>query len=216
MATIDGGSQPLAVPEKFQALEGKIQQTAALVAQLRAEKRHLERQHQAAEQRIVELEGEVKRLGAEREAIASTTDDLLERKQLERKYQEAAQRIAELEGEVKRLLAEQRVLPPSVEGLLHPQDTRQDEHDPEGQTVHRLAELLGKEPTNVKALFELGHLYERQGMYEKAILEYRKALKIDPDFVDAIEHLAFLLEKLNRDNEASPLWERILSLKKRI
>jgi tetratricopeptide (TPR) repeat protein len=53
-------------------------------------------------------------------------------------------------------------------------------------------------------------------MYEKAILEYRKALKIDPDFVDAIEHLAFLLEKLNRDNEASPLWERILSLKKRI
>ena len=119
-------------------------------------------------------------------------------------------------GEVKRLLAEQRVLPPSVEGLLHPQDTRQDEHDPEGQTVHRLAELLGKEPTNVKALFELGHLYERQGMYEKAILEYRKALKIDPDFVDAIEHLAFLLEKLNRDNEASPLWERILSLKKRI
>jgi hypothetical protein len=32
--------------------------------------------------------------------------------------------------------------------------------------------------------------------------------------VDAIEHLAFLLEKLNRDNEASPLWERILSLKK--
>jgi peptidoglycan hydrolase CwlO-like protein len=88
MATIDGGSQPLAVPEKFQALEGKIQQTAALVAQLRAEKRHLERQHQAAEQRIAELEGEVKRLGAEREAIASTTDDLLERKQLERKYQE--------------------------------------------------------------------------------------------------------------------------------
>ena len=35
-----------------------------------------------------------------------------------------------------------------------------------------------------------------------------------PDFVDAIEHLAFLLEKLNRDHEASPLWERILSLKK--
>jgi hypothetical protein len=53
-------------------------------------------------------------------------------------------------------------------------------------------------------------------MYEQAIQEYRKALQIDADFVDAIEHLAFLLEKLNRDHEASPLWERILSLKKHV
>jgi tetratricopeptide (TPR) repeat protein len=72
-----------------------------------------------------------------------------------------------------------------------------------------------KEPNNAEALFELGNLYERQGMYEQAIQEYRKVLNINPNFVDAIEHLAFLLEKLNRDHEASPLWERILSLKKR-
>jgi tetratricopeptide (TPR) repeat protein len=86
--------------------------------------------------------------------------------------------------------------------------------DAQEQALHRLTETLAKEPHNVKALFELGNTYERQGMYEQAIQEYRQALKLDPDFVDAIEHLAFLLEKLNRDHEASPLWERILSLKR--
>ncbi len=86
--------------------------------------------------------------------------------------------------------------------------------DAQEQALHRLTDSVIKEPTNVKALFELGNAYERQGMYEQAIQEYRKALAINVDFVDAIEHLAFLLEKLNRDHEASPLWERILSLKK--
>jgi len=136
-----------------------------------------------------------------------------DRLQLERKHQEAEQRIAELEGAVKRLMAERQVMPPALGSLLPSPNTSPDDH--QGQTVHRLLELLSKEPANVTALFELGNIYERQGMYEKAILEYRKALNIDADFVDATEHLAFLLEKLNRDNEASPLWERILSLKKR-
>jgi tetratricopeptide (TPR) repeat protein len=135
-----------------------------------------------------------------------------EKTQLERKNQEAEKRIAELEGEVTRLRAERHTTSPSLDTLIPHLPTRP--VDPQDQTLHRLAETLVKEPTNVKALFELGNAYERQGMYEQAIQEYRKALKIDANFVDAIEHLAFLLEKLNRDNEASPLWERILSLKK--
>jgi tetratricopeptide (TPR) repeat protein len=92
---------------------------------------------------------------------------------------------------------------------------KQSDAPSQDQTLRHLTDVLGKEPRNVKALFELGNVYERQGMYEQAIHEYRKVLGINPDFVDAIEHLAFLLEKLNRDTEASPLWERILSLKKR-
>lgn len=213
MATIESGAQTPRVPEAFQEFEAKIHQMVALVAQLRAEKRQLEAQYQEAGLRIAQLEEEITRLGAARETLSSSRDDLLDRKQLERQYQEAEQRIMELEGEVKRLLADQHVVAPSLGGLLQQPNTLQDDH--QGQNLHRLVELLSKEPTNVKALFELGNLYERQGMYERAILEYRKVLKIDQDFVDAIEHLAFLLEKLNRDNEASPLWERILSLKKR-
>ena len=158
-------------PEKFQELEDKIRLTAELMAQLKQEKTQLERKNQEAEQRIAELEGEIKRLRAERPAANSSMDTLI---------QQLNTRPA----------------------------------DAQDQALHRLTETLVKEPNNVKALFELGNTYERQGMYEQAIQEYRKALKLNPDFVDAIEHLAFLLEKLNRDNEASPLWERILSLKK--
>ena len=137
----------------------------------------------------------------------------LEKSQLARKHQDAEKRIAELEEELKRLRAEPHPISPAMDNLIQQFNSRQgDFHD---QTMHRLTEVLVKEPNNAKALFEVGNLYERQGMYEQAIQEYRKVLNIDPDFVDAIEHLAFLLEKLNRDNEASPLWERILSLKKR-
>jgi tetratricopeptide (TPR) repeat protein len=158
-------------PEKFQELENKIRLTAELMAQLRQEKTQLEHRNQQAEQRIAELEGELKRLRTERQATNA-----------------------------------------SVETPMQPLPTRSG--DAQEQALHRLTDSVIKEPTNVKALFELGNAYERQGMYEQAIQEYRKALAINVDFVDAIEHLAFLLEKLNRDHEASPLWERILSLKK--
>jgi tetratricopeptide (TPR) repeat protein len=137
-----------------------------------------------------------------------------EKLQLEQKNQDAEKRIAELEGEIKRLRTERPTTTPSVDTFMQHLSTHPGE--PQDQTLHRLTETLVKEPNNVKVLFELGNAYERQGMYEQAIQEYRKALKIDADFVDAIEHLAFLLEKLNRDNEASPLWERILSLKKHV
>jgi tetratricopeptide (TPR) repeat protein len=142
----------------------------------------------------------------------------LEKTQLERKHQEAEKRIAELEEEVKGLRTERHPtsptpMSPTMDNLIHQLNARQGDFP--DQTMHRLTEILVKEPNNAKALFELGNLYERQGMYEQAIQEYRKVLNINPNFVDAIEHLAFLLEKLNRDHEASPLWERILSLKKR-
>jgi tetratricopeptide (TPR) repeat protein len=135
-----------------------------------------------------------------------------EKLQLEQKQQEAEKRIAELEGEIKRLRTERPAPHAGVDSFIPPVNARaSDHHD---QTLARLTETLAREPHNVRALFELGNAYERQGMYEQAIEEYRKALKIDANFVDAIEHLAFLLEKLNRDHEASPLWERILSLKR--
>jgi tetratricopeptide (TPR) repeat protein len=137
-----------------------------------------------------------------------------EKAQLEQKHQDAEKRIAELENEIKRLRAERQTTSPAVDTLIQHLNTRSG--DSQDQTLRRLTETLVKEPTNVQALFELGNAYERQGMYEQAIQEYRKALKLAPDFVDAIEHLAFLLEKLNRDHEASPLWERILSLKKHV
>ena len=46
-------------------------------------------------------------------------------------------------------------------------------------------------------------LYEQQGQYEPAIYAYQRALEIDGENLEAAQRLAFLLEKLNRDAEAS-------------
>ena len=159
-------------------------------------------------EKLQELEDKIRRTA---EWMAQLKE---EKTQLEQKNQEADKRIAELEGEIQRIRAERQPTSTPVETLIQHLNTRP--VDAQEQALHRLTETLDKEPNNVKALFELGNTYERQGMYEQAIQEYRKALQLDPDFVDAIEHLAFLLEKLNRDHEASPLWERILSLKKHV
>jgi len=137
-----------------------------------------------------------------------------EKLQLEQKHHEAEKRIADLEDEIKRLRTERPATIPGTDAVIQHVNPRPNDH--QDQTLSRLTETLVKDPTNVRALFELGNAYERQGMYEQAIQEYRKALTVDANFVDAIEHLAFLLEKLNRDHEASPLWERILSLKRHV
>ena len=126
-------------PEKFHELEDKIRQTAELMAQLRQEKMQLEQKHQEAEKRIAELEGDLKRLRAERQPTSPPTDTLIQHVN------------------------------------TRPADAQE-------QALHRLTETLVREPNNVKALFELGNAYERQGMYEQAIQEYRKALTLDAGF----------------------------------
>ena len=126
-------------PEKFHELEDKIRLTAELMAQLRQEKMQLERKHQEAEKRIVELEGDIKRLRAERQTTMPAPDTLIQHRE------HAAT-------------------------------------DAQEQALHLLTETLIKEPNNVKALFDLGNAYERQGMYEQAIQEYRQALTIDAEF----------------------------------
>jgi len=67
---------------------------------------------------------------------------------------------------------------------------------------------------NFVALFDLGVAYERKGMFEEAIVVFERAIKANPNYTSAMEHLAFLLEKLNREKEALPLWEKVLTLKK--
>src|SRR5262245_4486592 len=95
-----------------------------------------------------------------------------EKIQLEQKNQQAEQRIAELEGDIKSLRAERQPTAAPTEMLVQHLNTRP--ADAQEQALHRLTETLAKEPHNVKALFELGNTYERQGMYEQAIQEYRQ------------------------------------------
>lgn len=147
---------------------------------------------------------------------------------LEMKYAEAQKKVAELTDEMERYRREQEEFSNRMEELLDyfrelPEEMENGYDD--GLTV--VEHLATKEESakeselemeenldNYLALFDLGKGYEKKGLWDKAIEAYRRAIDIKPDFVDAIEHLAFLLEKLNREKEASPLWERVISLKK--
>lgn len=62
------------------------------------------------------------------------------------------------------------------------------------------------EPTpqlNAASLFAYGHLQERQGAYDSAITQYRKALDVKPDFASARNRLGITLNKLGRHAEAA-------------
>lgn len=57
-----------------------------------------------------------------------------------------------------------------------------------------------------------GHLLERQGAFEKAELQYRKALDLQPDFVTARNRLGITLNQLGRHEEASEQFTRAIRL----
>jgi lipopolysaccharide biosynthesis regulator YciM len=76
-----------------------------------------------------------------------------------------------------------------------------------------MQELLGKEAKDAEDHFHLGTLYEQRGQFEQAITEYQHVLECEAENLEAAQRLAFLLEKLNRDAEASPLWDKIWAMR---
>lgn len=160
--------------EKFELLEAKIRETAALVTRLRDEKRRVEDENNQLRQRIEELEEELRKVQVNESQYAPSLDHLLEQ----------------------------------LETL---QDKQEQTHV--ATTPAALQELVDKEPKDADDHFQLGILYEQQGQFEQAIGEYRLTLETAPEHLDAAQRLAFLLEKLNRDAEASPLWDRIWALR---
>lgn len=65
---------------------------------------------------------------------------------------------------------------------------------------------------NATTFFAHGHLLERQGNLEKAVAQYEEALRIQPDFVTAINRLGITLNKLGRNAEATQRFERAVAL----
>lgn len=58
-----------------------------------------------------------------------------------------------------------------------------------------------------------GHLLERQGQFERAVVQYQKALRMQPDFVTARNRLGIALNKLGRHHEASEQFRQALRVK---
>lgn len=173
--------------ERFRELEKRIKGAGELINRLKQEKMDLELRYAEAQKKIADLMDEMSVHKSEEEEFAGRVEELLEH------FKEFPE---EEEGGYEGALTLTKGFPAEDErgpGLILEPETDLD---------------------NYIAQFELGRRLEKKGLWDKAVEAYRRAIDVKPDYVDAVEHLAFLLEKLNREKEASPLWERVISLRK--
>lgn len=63
---------------------------------------------------------------------------------------------------------------------------------------------------NATTYFAHGHLLERQGRFERAAVQYRRALELQPEFLSALNRLGITLNKLGRHAEATQLFQQAL------
>ena len=139
-----------------------------------------------------------------------------EKRQLEEENEQLRERIDALEEEIRRSRADSSRYVPNLDNLLQQLETLQ----ADGGTVRgtdpvtsAMQDLLGKEAKNAEEHFQLAALLEQKGQFEQAISAYQHTLEVDPQNLEAAQRLAFLLEKLNRDAEASPLWDKIWAMR---
>jgi Flp pilus assembly protein TadD len=64
---------------------------------------------------------------------------------------------------------------------------------------------------NATTYFAHGHLLERQGQFERAVVQYRKAVALQPDFLSARNRLGITLNKLGRHAEATAQFEQAVA-----
>jgi tetratricopeptide (TPR) repeat protein len=175
--------------DRFAQLERKIKAAAELINRLKQENMALEMKCAEAKKKIDELTDEMERHRREQEEFSNRIEDLMDH------FKEFPDE-SEVDGDYPDGLT-------VVDGLETPEES-----EPE-------FELESEEDLdNYLTQFELGKSYEKKASWDRAIQAYRRAIDIKPDFIDAIEHLAFLLERLNREKEASPLWEKVISLRR--
>ena len=172
--------------EKYALLEARIRQTASLVARLRQENQLLMQENEQLCERIAELEEELRRARRPGAESAPNLDHLLE--QLDTLHQADS--------------------PPRTVETYEPEPATNDLAAEEPQ-----AEEPQEEPQTEEDYFHLGTMYERRGQFESAIEVYQQLLEADTNNLEVAQRLAFLLEKLNRDAEAAPLWDRIWTLR---
>jgi Flp pilus assembly protein TadD len=139
-----------------------------------------------------------------------------EKRQLEQENEQLRERLYTLEEETRRSRDDSSQYVPNLDSLLQQLETLHtdghsvQESDPVSTAMQ---ELLGKEPKNAEEHFQLGTLLEQKGQFEQAIIAYQRTMDVDAHNLEAAQRLAFLLEKLNRDAEASPLWDKIWAMR---
>ncbi len=140
-----------------------------------------------------------------------------EKWQLEQENEQLRERAFELEEEARQSREDAARYVPNLDNLLQQLETLQDDDSrtlPAADSVAiAIQELLGKETRDAQDHFQLGVLYEQKGQFEQAIAEYQRTLEFESENLEAAQRLAFLLEKLSRDTEAAPLWDKIWAMR---
>jgi tetratricopeptide (TPR) repeat protein len=67
-------------------------------------------------------------------------------------------------------------------------------------------------PLNANTRFAAGQLAEAQGDLERAVGQYREALKLDPNHRDTLFRLGALFTQAKRYNEAIEVWQRYITV----
>lgn len=139
-----------------------------------------------------------------------------EKRQVEEENAQLRQRIVELETAMQEVEANASRYAPDIDSLLAQLDTLHNdveapvvEVDPVAAAIDDMETRPSKGPDDY---YELGRLHEQKSHYEEAIAAYQEGLRLDPQHLDAMQRLAFLLEKLNRDAEAAPWWDKIWAM----
>ena len=141
------------------------------------------------------------------------------REEKQRVEQENAQLRAHI-GELEQALDQAQEMgtryAPNLDNLLQQLDSLHTGEDGGGVGVDAVAvaidELQAQEAKGAVEYFELGRLYEQQNQFEPAIEAYQQTLRHDAQHLEAVQRLAFLLEKMNRDAEAAPLWDKVWAM----
>lgn len=139
-----------------------------------------------------------------------------EKRQLEQENAQLRERLEALEDELQTLHEAPGARAPDFETLLQQLEHLQEDDASRSrllQTGRVMRELEAKGSKNADEYFQLGTLYEHKGRFDEAVGTYRRALELKGDDLEIMQRLAFLFEKLNRDTEASPLWERIWAMR---
>jgi tetratricopeptide (TPR) repeat protein len=139
-----------------------------------------------------------------------------EKRRVEEENAQLRERIVELERALQEVEANASHYAPDIDSLLAQLDTLQNdaevpvvEADPVGTAIDDMEARESKSPNDY---YELGRLHEQKSHYDQAIAAYQEGLRLDPRHLDAMQRLAFLLEKLNRDAEAAPWWDKIWAM----
>ena len=183
-------------PDKYALLEEKIRQTAILVGQLREENQRLVEENEQLRQHIAVLEEEARRSGPTAAEAAPDLDHLLT--QLDTLHQTGPQAPTVHTADTCQPESTTRDVP-----VVEEEEPPAREEEPQDR------ESQDEEPRTAEEYFQLGKTYERRGQFEPAVRIYQQLLEADKNNLDVAQRLAFLLEKLNRDDEAAPLWDRI-------